>query len=157
MGDFAVNVAIGYQVGAARGDRSVLSAMDIRADEFFAGFGKSINDLILSHRRSLERKRRMKHSEAEPKLRWVDGTPEYSLHIYGLRKLFPRAVFIHLFRDVHAVVRSMLNFHRIAGVHLVASEQEAYQLAPNGQCLPQGRTCLRSKRRPSTTLCRLSR
>lgn len=127
MGDLAVDLTIRYQIGAARGDRSVLSAMDIQSDEFFASFGKSINDLILSHRGGLERKRRMKHSEEEPKLRWVDGTPEYSLHIYGLRKLFPRAVFIHLFRDVHAVVRSMLNFHRIAGVHLVASEQEAYQ------------------------------
>jgi hypothetical protein len=127
MGDLAVDLTIRYQIGAARGDRSVLSAMDIQSGEFFASFGESINDLILSHREGLERKRRMKHSEAEPKLRWVDGTPEYSLHIYGLRKLFPRAVFIHLFRDVHAVVRSMLNFHRIAGVHLVASEQEAYQ------------------------------
>ena len=40
------------------------------------------------------------------------GTPEYSLHICGLLKLFPQARFVHVFRDVDAVVRSMVNFHR---------------------------------------------
>src|SRR5215468_10713535 len=57
MGNFAVNVAIAYQIGVARGDHSILSAMDIRNDELFAAFGQSINDLILRHREHLERKR----------------------------------------------------------------------------------------------------
>ena len=141
MGDFAVNVAIAYQIGAARGDYSILSAMDIGDDELFASFGRSINDLILRHRTDLETKRETRTIElklephwleatstaAGPKRRWVDGTPEYSLHIYGLRKLFPQARFIHLFRDVQAVVRSMLNFHRVAGIQLVANEEEAYR------------------------------
>jgi len=30
MGEFAVNVAVAYQIGAARSDLSILSAMDIR-------------------------------------------------------------------------------------------------------------------------------
>jgi hypothetical protein len=60
-------------------------------------------------------------------MRWVDGTPEYSLHIYALRKLFPEAVFIHVLRDVRDVVRSMLNFHRVAGTHLVQNEEQAYK------------------------------
>jgi hypothetical protein len=141
MGDFGINVAIAYQVGAARGDYSILSAMDIRDDELFAAFGRSINDLILCHRKDLETKRETRTIElkiesrwleatsmaAGTKTRWVDGTPEYSLHICGLRKLFPQAVFIHLFRDVRAVVRSMLNFHRVAGIPLVANEEEAYR------------------------------
>jgi hypothetical protein len=59
-------------------------------------------------------------------MRWVDGTPEYSLHIYALRKLFPEAVFIHVLRDVRDVVRSMLNLHRLAGAQLVGTEEEAY-------------------------------
>lgn len=141
MGDFAVNVAVAYQIGAARGDYSIFSAMDIRDDELFAAFGRSLNDLILRHRKDLEIKRETRTIELKieprwleatstavgPKTRWVDGTPEYSLHICGLRKLFPQARFVHLFRDVQAVVRSMVNFHRTTGIQLVANEEEAYR------------------------------
>jgi hypothetical protein len=141
MGDVAIDLAIRYQIGAARGIRSILSAMDIQSDEFFASFGQTINDLILRHRKDLERKRRAvsppgahrapissktSHSKSQPRTRWVDGTPEYSFYICGLRKLFPKARFIHIVRDVPSVVRSMLNFHRIAGNRLVANEEEAY-------------------------------
>jgi hypothetical protein len=134
MGDFVVNAAIVHQVGAARGHLSILSAMDISLDELLADFGGTINDLILSHRPDLEKTRAaipslpefMRRSRPGPKMRWVDGTPEYSLYIYALRKLFPEAVFIHVLRDVRDVVRSMLNLHRL-GVHLVASEEEAYR------------------------------
>src|SRR6266566_2067385 len=102
MGDFAIDLAIRYEIGTARGNRSVLSAMDIEREEFFARFGQSINDLILNHRKDLERKRSGYAARAVPnavreasmtvqpgvnrKARWVDGTPEYSLHICGLRK-----------------------------------------------------------------------
>jgi len=133
MGEFAVNIASSYQIGTARDNRTILSAMDISRDEFFANFGQTINDLILAHRKALERKRDLegtlnrKHSTSEQKARWVDGTPEYSLHIHGLRKLFPGALFIHIVRDVESVVRSMLNFHRVAGTQLVANEEEAYK------------------------------
>ena len=135
MGDFVVNAAIVHQVGAARGHLSILSAMNISLDELLADFGGTINDLILSHRPDLEKTRAgipslpefMRRSLPGPKMRWVDGTPEYSLYIYALRKLFPEAVFIHVLRDVRDVVRSMLNLHRLAGVHLVTSEEEAYR------------------------------
>jgi hypothetical protein len=126
MGDFAVNAAVGHQVGGARGDRAILSAMAIGRDEFFAQFGRSINQLILAHRGDLNRKRKIRPS-AEPKTRWVDGTPEYSTHIFGLRKLFPEALFVHILRDVREVVRSMLNFHRVAGTQLVPNEEQAYK------------------------------
>ena len=141
MGDFAVDVALAYRIGAARDYYSILSAMDIPNDELFAAFGRSINDLILGHRTDLERKRFAKRIElkidprwikaastaAGPKTCWVDGTPEYSFHIYGLRKLFPQALFVHLVRDVRAVVRSMINFHRVTEIRLVANEEEAYR------------------------------
>ena len=141
MGNFAINVAMAYQVGAARGDRSILSAMDIHEDELFSTFGQNINDLILSHRKDLEKKRQSKgklaglkgrwfqgtSAASDPKTRWVDGTPEYSLFICGLRKLFPDARFVHIFREVGPVVRSMLNFHRVAGIQLVANEEKAYK------------------------------
>ena len=137
MGQFAVNVAMSYGVGTARNDRTILSAMDVSPEEFFGVFGKSINDLILRHRLDLNRKRWRRAAgptipshcfvpQYDVKTRWVDGTPEYSLHICGLRKLFPEAVFIHILRDVRDVVRSMLNFHRVAGTRLVQNEQQAY-------------------------------
>jgi hypothetical protein len=127
MGQFGLNVAISHQIGTARNDRTMLSAMDISREEFFANFGRSINDLILSHRQDLEKKRKMTRPPTEPKMRWVDGTPEYSLYIYALRRLFPEAVFVHVLRDVRDVVRSMLNFHRVAGTRLVQNEQQAYK------------------------------
>ena len=179
MGDFAVQVARSYQVGAARGIFSILSAMGISRDEFFSHTGRSINSLILKHRGDLDRKRliiavqrllkeqgfydgevtgqlddatsaalqqyaisdetndlsyseiidslRTPASDSECKTRWVDQTPEYSFHICGLRKLFPCALFVHIVRDVDSVVRSILNFHRIAGTHLAANEEEAYK------------------------------
>ena len=140
MGDFAANVAVAHQIGSARGSLSILSAMEIRNDELFATFGASINDLVLCHRKDLERTRETSKelkidpcwleaasTSAGPKQRWVDGTPGYSLHICGLRKLFPQARFVHLFRDVRPVVRSMINFHRVAGFHLVANEEEGYR------------------------------
>jgi sulfotransferase family protein len=126
MGQFAINVAISYNIGSARPNRSVLSAMGIARDEFFANFGRAINDLVLSHREDLEKNRKMRRTEPGSKTRWVDGTPEYSFYICGLRKLFPSAKFIHIVRDATSVVRSMLNFHRLGAGKLVASEQEAY-------------------------------
>jgi len=63
MGDLAIDLAIRYQIGAARGDRSVLSAMDIPCEEFFASFGRSVNDLILKHREDLERKRTIERAQ----------------------------------------------------------------------------------------------
>jgi Sulfotransferase family len=141
MGDFAANLAVALQIGSARGDLSMLSAMDIRDDEFFAAFGRSINELVVGHRRHLEINRENSNTPSKvnkqwleatsmtagPKTRWVDGTPEYSLHICGLRKLFPQARFIHVLRDVGAVVCSMVNFHRTTGIHLVPNEEKAYK------------------------------
>jgi hypothetical protein len=139
MADFAVNTEICYQIGAARDNRSILSGMDISREEFFASFGQKINDLIIDHREDLQRRRRedpsmvdfrpfiSSASASEPKMRWVDGTPEYSLHVYALRQLFPQSAFIHVLRNVRDVVRSMLNFDRVAGFQLVANEEEAYK------------------------------
>ena len=178
MGDFAVNVAMSYEIGAARGIFSILSAMGISRDEFFSHIGRGINSLVLKHRGDLDRQRliiavqrllkeqgsypgevtgefdaptsaairqygiadesdllsselvdslRTAASDSEYKTRWVDQTPEYSFHICGLRKLFPCGLFIHIVRDVGSVVRSMLNFHRIAGTHVVPNEEEAYK------------------------------
>jgi len=57
MGPFAVNLAVSYQIGSARGILSVLSAMSISSDEFFSHVGQGINDLILKHRFDLDLQR----------------------------------------------------------------------------------------------------
>ena len=154
MGDLAIDLAIYYQIGTARGEYSLLSSMNVEKAEFFAAFGKSINDLILRHRLDLERNRwRCAAGPSIPshcfvpqydvKTRWVDGTPEYSFHICGLRKLFPNALFVHVFRDVTSVVRSMLLFPRVSGQSLVANQEEAYRywVRTVSNCLLAERAC----------------
>jgi hypothetical protein len=140
IGELAVALAVCYQTKMGLCPDSVWGALSVQQDEFFAAFGQTINDLIQRHKVDLERKwweqtvarnvpphdfvvAEAKHAT---KTRWVDGTPAYSFYICGLRKLFPNALFIHVIRDVASVVRSMVNFHRLAGVRLVANEEEAY-------------------------------
>jgi hypothetical protein len=142
LGEFAVSVGVHHRAGYMRGDRSQLSALDIDRAEFFKTIGDGINEMILRHRPQLEKKSRStaKHnpvqahvafnvskSVAEPKSRWVDGTPEYSHYICGLKKLFPDAKFVHIVRDVRSVVDSMLNFRPDGKRGLVKTEQEAYE------------------------------
>jgi hypothetical protein len=139
LGPFAIDAAIGYERGTARGERGQLSANFIEREEFLSRFGQTINQLILSHRRQFENmdlRRKagwypppfnVSRSMDEPKSRWVDGTPENSFYICGLRKLFPQALFVHLVRDVTDVVRSLLNFFPDGRNRLVANEQAAYE------------------------------
>jgi Sulfotransferase family len=142
MGEFAVDVGARFHIGCLRGDRSQLSALGVDSDIFFKTFGDGINSLILGHRDQQEAMSRacgLQHPEQinpdfclsrsgdDPKSRWVDGTPEYSFYICGLRKLFPKAKFVHIMRDVDAVVKSMMNFNMDGRMGLVDSEQKAYE------------------------------
>lgn len=140
MGQFAVNVGAHYVTGCTRGERSQLAALGVKRAEFFRSFGDGIDRLLHDHRGRLEA---ISHASAqrnplqvsagfsvsrgsdEPKSRWVDGTPEYSLYICGLHKLFPDARFVHIVRDVHDVVASMLGFHQHDGSPLAESMQQA--------------------------------
>jgi SAM-dependent methyltransferase len=138
MGKLAFDVHHCIEIGTSRGDRSHLSSMGIR-DELYTAIGKGIDELIVSHRQRYEQLWTERHPNAkttplrisrhpdDPKQRWVDGTPEYSMYIPGLRKLFPNAKFIHIARDVVSVVRSMMHFASLSGADLVANEQAAYE------------------------------
>src|SRR5581483_6767023 len=142
IGELALSLAVCYQTKMGLGPDSLWTAMDVQREEFMTSFGQTIDELIQRHKIDLERKWWKKAfapnppphefvaqaSSSSTKARWVDGTPAYSFHICGLRKLFPNALFVHIVRNVTSVVRSMLNFHRLAGVSLVANEQEAYNL-----------------------------
>jgi len=135
LGPFAVDAAVGYQRGSERGKRGQLSANFIEREEFLERFGETIDQLILSHRKQFESRQagctvphfKVSRSSEEPKSRWVDGTPENCFYICGLRKLFPKAQFVHLVRDVTDVVSSLLNFFPDGGHRLVKSEQAAYE------------------------------
>ena len=107
----------GFYLGEVTGELDAATSAAIR--QYGIAGGLLYSELVDSLRTAA--------SDSEHKTRWVDQTPEYSFHICGLRKLFPCALFIHIVRDVGSVVRSMLNFHHIAGTHLVANEEEAYK------------------------------
>src|SRR4029077_16947141 len=158
LGRFALDIEAAYQSGTHRGERSQLGSLGVQRPEFFNCFGDAINNLILQHR--YERRRialeeamvtpasdlrlpafQTERSDSDPKGRWVDGTPEYSFYICGLRKLFPGAVFTHLLRDVMSVVRSMLKFKQTGGPALVENEQQAYDY-----WLRTVRACLQAER-----------
>lgn len=162
MGPFALQIEIAYQNGTARGERSQLSALGVQRGDFFEAFGNSINELILDHRTRQEanikatiaaqpsrppaagaavRAFKLARSTSDQKARWVDGTPEYSFYISPLLKLFPEARFLHIVRDVSAVVGSMLNFQRTGGSAIVANEQQAYNY-----WLRTVRACLQAER-----------
>jgi hypothetical protein len=141
LGPFAVQVAAHHQRGSVRGERSQLSALGVTRAEFFQALGDTIDAMILGHRRTLEQLARqvaqrdpaqvcadfaVARGDAEPKARWVDGTPEYSLYICGLHKLFPAAKFIHILREPDDVAASMLAFRHDEGSPLVANADEAY-------------------------------
>jgi Sulfotransferase family len=143
LGRFSIDVEAAYRAGTQRGERTQLSALGVRREVFFATFGQAINELVLSHRAELTKTARERalttgdhspevpefqyeRSASDPKKRWVDGTPEYSFYVCGLRKLFPEALFIHIVRNAAAVVRSILHFERAGGRGLVTSEEDGY-------------------------------
>jgi hypothetical protein len=131
-----------HEQGSARGERSQLSAMHISRDQLFRSIGDAVNSMISRQRpayeaanaeiakargKPLHRQFLLSRNPNHPKRRWVDGTPEYSLSVFGLRMLFPDARFIHLLRDVDAVVRSLTHFSKQAASQLVKTEEEAYK------------------------------
>jgi hypothetical protein len=114
MASFAVDVAVAFDRGSQRGERSQMASMGMSQETLLQNLGASISDYIVGHRSTFEARRRenarpeslgndpafkIAREENDPKRRWVNGTPEYSLGICGLRKLFPEAKFIHLVRS----------------------------------------------------------
>lgn len=128
--------------GTARGYRSQLSSMGITRDQLFQVVGEAIRAMISGQRsayeaesahiaeleaKSVNRAFLLSRNALDPKRRWVDGTPEYSLSVFGLHTLFPEAKFIHIVRDVRSVVKSLILFSKVAGFSQVRTEQDAYK------------------------------
>jgi hypothetical protein len=141
LGVFAAQAAAQHALGSVRGERSQLSALGLERAEFLRGLGDAIDAMLLGHRERLEQLNwtaaqndprqvsvefAVSRDATEPKSRWVDGTPEYSLSICGLHGLFPAAKFVHILRDADEVAASMLAFRHADGTPLVRSADEAY-------------------------------
>jgi hypothetical protein len=142
MGDFAAQAGAAHAVGSLRGERSQLSACGLSLEAFLAALGERINALLLGQReaqsalaeqaaqadpRLVNRAIQLARDPSERKGRWVDGTPENSLHLPALRMLFPGARFVHIVREARSVVKSMLLFEDSDGRRIVHSEAEAYR------------------------------
>ena len=151
-GPFAIAVGVHHLVDSARGERSQLSALGIGRDEFDQAVGDALNSLILRHRSHLEALGRaagrrdprqvnarfaVARDAGDPKSRWVDGTPESTMYVCGLRRLFPTAKFVHIVRDVREVAASMLGFRLDDGSPLVDGAEQAcaYWLQATQACL----------------------
>lgn len=141
MASFAVDAAVAFDRGSQRGERSQMASMGISRETLLRELGTFISDFIVAHRSTFEARRRQNarcdsrenhpafritRDENDPKRRWVNGTPEYSLGICGLRKLFPEARFIHLVRSCDQVAASMMKFDRLSGTTLVETAAKAF-------------------------------
>jgi len=137
MGDFAADAGARHWLGSSWADNSQFKVLGVMRDAFLAEVGGAIDRTLRGHAAAFEFDEmpheaspdevfRLRRSMSDPKRRWVDGTPGYSLQICALRKLFPAAKFIHIVRRCDDVVASMLNFHRIGGYELASGPAAAY-------------------------------
>ncbi len=84
-----------FEFGNQRGKLHWLSGQGVSWEEFLYHVGLGINSLYMSR------------SEG---LRWVEQTPEYTLHLDDMIRLFPGAQFVFMVRDGREVVTSLRNF-----------------------------------------------
>ena len=158
----SVDMKLLFQLGTINARFSHFGALEWTEKDFYAAFGKTINQFVVDTReprlrfiRSLARKKhglseeRIKkmessgklspdpelvtaknyqvvRSSSDPKLRWVDGTPENTHYIYGLSMMFPEAKFIHILRNPNDVARSLMCFSNVGGAGKDYTEVQAY-------------------------------
>lgn len=97
--DFLVPLSDGaweaYQAGRRRGELHWLSSEDVSWEEFLAHLGAGVNAL---------------YTQRSDGLRWVEQTPQYTLHLDTIRMMFPGARFLFMLRDGRQVVSSLREF-----------------------------------------------
>ena len=84
-----------WEFGSTRGKLHWLSGQRVDLDEFVGHVGIGINALYTNRAKGL---------------RWVEQTPQYTLHLDDMRRLFPGAQFLVMVRDGRQVVESLRNF-----------------------------------------------
>lgn len=116
---------------ASQAQRSFFDVYGISIDEMMIAFGQKFDELLTAiverqqKRIALRRLSGMDYRHHPDfslkktlwgnKRRWVDGTPENVGCVPMLRKLFPRAQFIFVFRDPLGVVGSLTRMSRVGG------------------------------------------
>lgn len=84
-----------HDFGSRREDLHWLSGQKVSLDEFLEYMGLGLNALFTSRAGGL---------------RWVEQTPQYTLHMGEILSLFPGARFVLMLRDGRDVVESLKNF-----------------------------------------------
>lgn len=124
-----------YRTGTARGTFSQLDNAKMPFEVFMAHFGAAVDAIsrdCFERRIELaapgyrtgsgrggkpqEPTARLIHSPADPKTRWVDGTPQNTFYTYELSLLFPDCRFIYIVRRPEEVANSLAHFEN-AGAH----------------------------------------
>lgn len=119
----AVDLDYLYEIGSRQGHHSFIGMAQLAPREFRLHFGLACDDLIASSRLRIIRhaysskfcdKRteniELKFSEADPKRRWIDGTPENAHFVLSLLRMYPHAKFIHILRNPRQVATSLMHF-----------------------------------------------
>ncbi|NQV05738.1 sulfotransferase [bacterium] len=84
-----------WEFGSRRERLHWLSGQRVSFDEFVGHVGTGINSLYMSRSRGN---------------RWVEQTPQYTLHLHDMVRLFPGAQFVVMVRDGRQVVESLRRF-----------------------------------------------
>lgn len=84
-----------HEYGVRRGDLHWLSSQGVAGTEFLRHVGYGINAL---------------YTDRSGGLRWVEQTPQYTLHLDDLNAMFPGARFLFMLRDGRSVVHSLRHF-----------------------------------------------
>lgn len=116
-GKFSHLSNVGYPAGpfmariGEAADAIVRDVFDARCEQFYAGRA-STSQWQLSAAQ-LRNPMHLRRSAADPKQRWIDGTPLNSFYIWALAEMFPQAQFIHNLRRPDEVATSLEGFDRV--------------------------------------------
>ena len=129
----ATGGVLAHAAGSSRGARTHLSNSDLPLDAFLRRLGEFADEVV--HDAFRERCRKfygssldggdlrmepgynpelpLLASAADPKRRWVDGTPANTGVLWALERMFPEAMFIHQLRRPADVATSLQGFDRL--------------------------------------------
>jgi hypothetical protein len=134
----AVDLDYLYEIGSRQGDRSFIGMAQLAPREFRIHFGLACDELIASSRSRIihhansskshdehTENIKLEFSEADPKRRWIDGTPENAHFVLSLLRMYPEARFIHILRNPRQVAASLMHFSAAGASDY--PEEEAYR------------------------------